>query len=51
MNRTVWIFRFVALAVFLILTLLMMNLYTKLHRMSAERPTTPAPAPRTPSQP
>lgn len=51
MNRAIWFFRFLALAVFLILTLVMMNLYTKLRRMSAERSTAPVTAPRTPPQP
>jgi hypothetical protein len=50
MTRMIWMVRFFALAVLLILTILMMNLYTKLRRMSAEQPAPGVTAPRTPQQ-
>jgi|GEM_PF-2852890 len=44
MNRTVWIFRLIAVLILIVFALMMSSLYTKLHRMQGEQPR-PAAAP------
>ncbi len=45
MNRTIWIFRLLALIILLVFTLLMWNLYARLHGIEQNRnPAATAPA-------
>lgn len=44
MNRTIWIFRAIAVLILIVFALLMSNLYGKLHRLQSEAPR-PAAAP------
>lgn len=47
MNRAIWIFRIIGFAVLLAMTVLMLNLYTKLKRMSASSPPSASATPTT----
>ncbi len=45
MNKTIWIFRVIAVVILVVMSILMLNLYTKLRRMSAS-PRPPVEAPK-----
>ena len=38
MNRTIWIFRAIAVLILIVFAVLMSNLYVKLHRLQGEAP-------------